>query len=77
MTEFTTSRRMRQAGLIARMEERRGIDRVLVGNLKERDNLEDPGVDGRIILRCIFRTWDVGAWTESIWFRIGTGGGHQ
>ena len=38
MTEFTTSRRMRQAGLIARMEERRGIDRVLVGHLKERDN---------------------------------------
>jgi hypothetical protein len=24
--------------------------------------LEDPGVDGRIILRWIFRKWDVGAW---------------
>ena len=22
--------------------------------------MEDPGVDGRIILRCIFRKWDVG-----------------
>jgi hypothetical protein len=25
------------------------------GNLKERDYWGDPGVDGRIILRCIFR----------------------
>jgi hypothetical protein len=35
--------------------------------------LEDLGVDGRIIVRCVFRTWDVGTWTESIWLRIGDG----
>jgi hypothetical protein len=29
------------------------------GNLKERDHLEDADVDGRIILRWIFRKWDV------------------
>ena len=29
------------------------------GNLRDRDHLEDPGVDGRIILRWIFRKWDV------------------
>jgi len=38
--------------------------------------LEVPGVDGRIILRWIFRKWDVGTWTELIWLKIGTGGGH-
>jgi len=37
--------------------------------------LEDPGVDGRIILGWMFK-WDVGVWTGSIWLRIGTGGGH-
>jgi len=46
------------------------------GNLSERDHLEDPVEDGRIILRWIFRKWDVGAWTGSSWLRIGTGGGH-
>jgi hypothetical protein len=30
------------------------------GNLRERDNLEDAGIDGRIILRWFFREWDVG-----------------
>jgi hypothetical protein len=31
------------------------------GNARERDHLEDPGVDGRMILRWIFRKWIVGA----------------
>jgi hypothetical protein len=29
------------------------------GKLRKRNHLEDPGVDGRIILRWIFRKWDV------------------
>ena len=28
-------------------------------NLKERDHLREPGVDGRIILRWTLRKWDV------------------
>jgi len=30
------------------------------GNLRERDQLEDKGVDGRIILRWFFRKRDLG-----------------
>jgi len=37
--------------------------------------LGDQGVDRRIILRGIFRKWDVGVWTGLIWLGIGTGGG--
>jgi len=49
---------------------------VLVGKLRERDHLGDPGVDGRIILRWIFRKLDVGAWAGWSWLRIGTVGEH-
>ena len=36
------------------------------GNLEERGHLGDPGVEGRIILRWIFRKWEVGGmdWIE-------------
>jgi len=45
-------------------------------NLKVRDYLEDPGVDGRITLRWIFRKWAEGVWTGSTWLRLGTGDGN-
>jgi hypothetical protein len=48
------SRRLRWAGHVARMEERRDAYRVSVGNLRAGDHLEDPGVDGRIIIKWIF-----------------------
>jgi hypothetical protein len=47
------------------------------GILGERDRLEDPCLDGRIILKWIFRKWDVVVWTGLIWLRMGTVGGHS
>jgi len=39
---------------------------VVMGIPRERDHLKTPIVDGRIILRWIFRKWNVGAWTGLI-----------
>ena len=56
-----TSRRMRWAGHVARKGERRGeCIGCWWGNRRERDHWGEAGVDGRIILRWIFRKWVVG-----------------
>jgi hypothetical protein len=52
---------MRWVGHVALMREERVVHRVLVENLMERGRWGDPDVDGRIILRLIFRKLD-GLW---------------
>jgi len=59
------------------MGKRSGVYRIWGGgNLREGDHLRDPGVDGRTILRWIFRKLDVGVWIGSSWLRVGTVGVH-
>jgi hypothetical protein len=43
------------------------------GDVKQRGHFGGPALDGRIILRWIFRKCDGGVWTGSGWLRIGTG----
>jgi hypothetical protein len=52
-------------GTCSTYEDRRGAHRVLVEISGEDYSLEDPGVDGRIILKWILEKWD-GAWTGLI-----------
>jgi hypothetical protein len=54
--------------------EKSGAYRVLVGKPEGRNHLEDPDIAGMIILKWVLEKWD-GASTESIWLRIGIGGG--
>jgi hypothetical protein len=67
-------RRLSWAGHVARMGERRGAHRLLVGKPGGRRSLGRPRRIWGIILKWILERWDGGAWTGSIWFKIGTGG---
>jgi hypothetical protein len=46
------------------------------GNLRDRDHWGDRGVDGKIILRWIFKKYDAGVWTGFSWLRMETVGRH-
>jgi len=54
---------MKWAGLVARIGGGEAFTGFWLGNVRERDHLEDPDVDGRIILRWILMKWGVGVWT--------------
>jgi hypothetical protein len=53
-------RRIRRVGHVARTGERRGAYGIWWGNARERNHLEGSDIEGRIILRWIFRRWDEG-----------------
>jgi hypothetical protein len=78
IVQVKKSRRMRLAAHVACIGERRYIYiyRVLVWQPEGRDHLGDPGVDGMMIFRWIFRKWDVGVWNGLSWLRIEIGGGY-
>ena len=71
-----SKKRMRWAGHVARMGRGKVCTGFWWGNLREKDHWEDPDLDGRIILRWIFRKWEGVVGTGWSWLRIGTGGGH-
>jgi hypothetical protein len=52
------SRRMRWAWHVACMGKREMHTGFWWGDLSEGDHLGDPGVDGRIILKWMFKKWD-------------------
>ena len=55
-------------GFVGKPERKRPL-----GNLRERDHLEDLGIGGRLILKYIFMTWDGQAWTGLSWLTVRTG----
>jgi hypothetical protein len=58
------------------MGEERGVHRVLVGKPEGKSRWVDPDVDGRIILRWMFRKVEGVVGTGWSWLGIGMGGGH-
>jgi len=55
MVQVIKSSRMRWTGHVAHRGRGKACTGFWWGNLRERDHLGDPGADGRIILRSIFR----------------------
>jgi hypothetical protein len=61
---------------VARRGKRSGVHRILVGKSEGRTRLGRPRRRWEDNIKSIRRKWNVGAWTGSSWFRIGTGGGN-
>jgi hypothetical protein len=53
----------------------RCVQDIGTGNLREKAHLENLGVDGKIILKWLFKKWDGELWTGLIWLRVKTSGG--
>jgi hypothetical protein len=60
---------MRRAGHVARIGKGEVYTGFWWGDLREGDHLGDPGVDGKIILKWIFKKWD---W-DTDWIELAQG----
>ena len=69
------SRRMRWAEHVACMGERKGVYRVLVGKPEGKRPLRKHRRRSEDNIKTNLQDVGMGAWTRSIWLRIGTGGG--
>jgi hypothetical protein len=70
------SRRMRWEGHAARLGERRGAYRALVGEPEGKRPLGTPRNRWDDNIKMDLQEGDVGAWTGLIWLKLGTGGRH-
>jgi hypothetical protein len=69
------SRRMRWAGHVARMGEKRNAYRILVGKPEGKSPWEVQDIGGWTILKCILEREDGMMWIGLLWLGIGTNGG--
>ena len=69
-------KRDEMGGACSTYGERRCVYRVLFGRYEGKKPLVRLGVDGRVVLKSVFKKWDVRVWTGSSWLRIGRGGWH-
>jgi len=70
------SRRIRWAGYVVHMGQKKSIYRVLVGKPERKRPLGRPRRRWEDSIKMDLQEVDVGAWTGSSWLRIGTRGGH-
>ena len=70
------SRKMRWAGHVARMEDGRGVCRVMVGKPEGKRPLGRPRRRLEDNIKMDLQEVGCGVWTGSSWLRIGTVGGH-
>jgi hypothetical protein len=69
-------RMMGWAEHVARMGERRGVHRFVVGKPEGKKPLGRPRRRWQDHIKMDLQARDVGVWTGSSWLRIETGGGH-
>ena len=69
------ARRMRWAGHVARMGERKGVHRVMVGKPEEKRLLGRPRRSWKDNIKMDLQEVGCGVWTGSSWHRKGGGGG--